>query len=528
MKHLLITVLSSIFFLLGNILTPQLAFAVDVCTINSATLSPSGLQPTGFYDEDSRPSVTITINTSHCAGKKIIFSLVEEDPSGNNDVTNTLDFNNHEVFVPESEQVVVHAKAGEDECDYASSPQCHYFIEAGNEYDIVYSYSSLEKPNGDLFYKYDGVWHLDGWQYISDNGAAEPSGEPTNENEDDEQEDEEDIVQPTVSNSGTPSGDGSYELISDLPLVDEFGQELNTIEGEGSFGKLLNLLFTFAIGVAGVLAVVMIVYHAWEYLTTESVPTKTLLKDKLLKIVLGILLLFGSVIILRTINPDLLNLEPNIDNITNFGGMTSDPVSSTVASNDYTPPGDIICPKEGGTAKIPDIIASLNNNVTYRLGGKGQQPPYGAEGTKMCENNQLCKTSCPADTVCLDCSGFVDYVYKCAGIPSVGASTGEIFNNGTPTYGVKLVKSGTLTNTTVTVAGQNGDEVITLKVGDLLGWPTTYSPLKYGHVVMYIGNGKISESTSYPIGRNARKGLQPANSVMKYKNKIKYFVPVGN
>jgi hypothetical protein len=106
-----------------------------------------------------------------------------------------------------------------------------------------------------------------------------------------------------------------YEFISDFPFTDDVGNLINKIEGPTTIGGFLNSLFQAVIGIAGVLAVIMIIYHAWTYLTSENITEKVLLKEKLLKVLLGLVLLLGAYVILRTINPNLLNLEPNIKNI---------------------------------------------------------------------------------------------------------------------------------------------------------------------------------------------------------------------
>ncbi len=521
---------TAIVFLLALFSNTRTGNAATTCVVNSAHFTTYGEQPSSFYEENEilenpsnpRPQVSVSINTTGCEGKTLNTSIINiaETP-----ISYVQALTDKALVVPEGGILNITMRTGEDGCSaMAGSFDCKYFIKIVTSDGVKYRtkdshilngfsgvWTVLDDPKGVLTYEQHGVTAEDKWVFEQSNG-----GTPT-------------PVDPTAGTTATTGGDeNTYELISDLPLLTELGENLDSIPDGSGIGGILNAIFTIAIGIAGILAVVMIIYHAWEYLTTESITTKVLLKDKLLKIVLGILLLLGSTIILRTINPDLLNLEPNIDNITNFGGMTSDPVDQTVTSSNYTPPSGIICPKTGGVTKIPDIIASLDKSVSYRLGGKGGSAPYQWETSTACEGGQACKNFCPVDTICLDCSGFADYVYKCAGIASVGASSGEIFNNGVPTHGVKLVKS--LTNTTVTIAGTNGDEVVTLKVGDLLGWPTvtTNGVTKYGHVTMYVGNGKIAETTSVPNGRLSGKGLQPSNPVTKYKNKIKYYRPLEN
>ncbi len=521
-KKLLFITLGSL-FVFGSIITTHLAVAENGCQIESAVFNPSGFQagpdrdndgdPDGFYDEGSDivPGVSIIITTLGCAGEKIEFSLVEDDLGFSDDVDGSA-FENHELIVPESNQIIIQAGAGEDECGILSTPDCQYYLEVGPESDLLsWSYSSKGKPDGELSYNCDTTCD-DEWRYLSDTSVTE-NGTP---------------VYPTEEAlMGVGSGpcydeaagdymDDCYEIISGLPILNEVGERLDAIKDTKSLTGVFNQIYTIAIGVAGILAVVMMIFHAWEYLTTESITTKALLKDKLLKIVLGILLLFGSVIILRTINPDILKLDPGIGDI-NLSGTGGDSNDGLSVSQNYTAPTDTLCPTNGGASEISDIIASLNGKVTYRLGGKGGPAPYPADNA-TCSDGQPCQNFCPSETICLDCSGFVNYIYHCAGIPTINGGTATIFGS---TNDVLTVKN--LTTTSVTVLGTNGDENLTLQVGDLLGWPPANG--KAGHVIMYVGNGQAAESTSGQNGRDPGKSLKIA-SVLKYKNKIKYIRPI--
>lgn len=114
-----------------------------------------------------------------------------------------------------------------------------------------------------------------------------------------------------------------YVLLEPLPGM----TAVNTNQGLASY---LRLVFRLAIGIAGVIAVVKIVLAGIEHMTSESPFSKSKAKDKLLNSILGILLLLGSVVILNTINPELLNISLNLAPIT--GSVTEEDKPSPVTS----------------------------------------------------------------------------------------------------------------------------------------------------------------------------------------------------
>lgn len=68
-------------------------------------------------------------------------------------------------------------------------------------------------------------------------------------------------------------------------------------------------LYQFGIGIAGILAVGMIIAGAIMYSISGAVDKKSEGKDMIISALWGVVLLFGSYLILKTINPDLINLK---------------------------------------------------------------------------------------------------------------------------------------------------------------------------------------------------------------------------
>jgi len=128
----------------------------------------------------------------------------------------------------------------------------------------------------------------------------------------------------TVPPLGTPTDD-SYYLLAPLPLVgiqmDAEGNQFLNIggtDGPGEnfdFGDYVNGLLTFAIGIAGALAVVMIVVGGIQYMSTDNFGEKAQGKEHIKNSLGGLILLIGAYMILNTINPDLVNLNFQVSGV---------------------------------------------------------------------------------------------------------------------------------------------------------------------------------------------------------------------
>ena len=152
-----------------------------------------------------------------------------------------------------------------------------------------------------------------------------------------------------------------------------------------------------------------------------------------------------------------------------------------------------MCPGSGGKSSIPAIAKSFDGRMTY-----SQNIPKGQPG--------------PNGTINLDCSGYVNYVIKCAGIDNkkINSGTSIIFTN------AEKVDQSTLTTTSV-----NGKS---FEVGDLIGWRPQDSK-SGGHVMIYIGDGQVvndSHGGSTNGVRHAPGKAYGSFPVTKYKDTITY------
>lgn len=103
-----------------------------------------------------------------------------------------------------------------------------------------------------------------------------------------------------------------YVPLAPLP-VGPGGASLTKITDAGVYIKGA---FNLAIGIAAVLAIIMIIIGGIQYMGTESIGGKSAGKKKIQDAVLGLLLALGAWLILYTINPSLVNFSVNIAPIT--------------------------------------------------------------------------------------------------------------------------------------------------------------------------------------------------------------------
>ena len=141
---------------------------------------------------------------------------------------------------------------------------------------------------------------------------------------------------------------GCQDLLAPLP---GFGY---TIGSDLSIGKYVNTVIKIVIGLMGIAAVFIIIGAGIEYMTSDSFGIKMGAKGKIQDAALGLAVIIGIYVILRTINPYLLDLNP--DSISNITLSSSKFTPSDVASGDcvksyrtppsakpeFSPPSNII------------------------------------------------------------------------------------------------------------------------------------------------------------------------------------------
>lgn len=125
----------------------------------------------------------------------------------------------------------------------------------------------------------------------------------------------------------------TYEPLVELPLQpDKFFT--SGVSSETGLIKYLTNIFKIGIGIAGLLAVIMIMYGGIIYMSTDSFTGKSEGKEIIKNALLGLMLALISWLILNTINPDILSFKQldlplNEPSAANTSGANTRPLSLT-------------------------------------------------------------------------------------------------------------------------------------------------------------------------------------------------------
>ncbi|OGI63202.1 hypothetical protein A2818_00125 [Candidatus Nomurabacteria bacterium RIFCSPHIGHO2_01_FULL_40_12] len=159
-----------------------------------------------------------------------------------------------------------------------------------------------------------------------------------------------------------------YQLLVPLPGAGPNGTDLTVFDSAEPFAlsTYLNLMIKIILGLAAVLAMVMIVIGGMEYMTSELVSSKEAGKERIRGALLGLLIALGAYALLNTINPDLLNTEISISDAT----ITVSDKDIIVSSNGQVSAGDggPVNPNSVGTTcdsrTIMSAARSANQTIT--------------------------------------------------------------------------------------------------------------------------------------------------------------------
>lgn len=320
-------------FIPYEIKTPTVS-ASEKCEILSSVWSQSGDMPDGWFKEEER-GVGIITKTRGCVGQELNFSIFEADTCGVADCDDALTGLYRRPFVVPTDNFTIRIGLGEEECEAGASLaigyDCHlFFYLRNNGMDLMYD--SKNKVGGDLFYECDGLCDKKATLL-----SIEKNGNVTTKV----------TVDPSKSNSIAKEAYNLLAPIGNLKCIDDGSGAGNSGCLKGGVGTYLNTIFNIAIGLAGALAVVMIVINSISYMGTESVFGKTDAKGKILSAIGGLLLALGAYAILNTINPALTGSE----------GLQIDQVVAEIDEDPITEDSPNLVVPSGAIARCPDGIS---------------------------------------------------------------------------------------------------------------------------------------------------------------------------
>ncbi len=85
------------------------------------------------------------------------------------------------------------------------------------------------------------------------------------------------------------------------------------LDANRTIGDTFNNIYFLTIGLASLLGVLLIAWYGFQYMRNDDNVSKSgVLKDKITNVVIGLLLLVSIYVILNTINPQLLDVQPDL------------------------------------------------------------------------------------------------------------------------------------------------------------------------------------------------------------------------
>jgi hypothetical protein len=106
-----------------------------------------------------------------------------------------------------------------------------------------------------------------------------------------------------------------YTLLEPIPCIDENGKACG-LKDKADLSDYLGYLFRLMIALAVFFAVVVISWAGFEYMTTEAITGKSDARNRIQNAVLGLLLALCSYLILKTIDPRLIEINTTIPPLT--------------------------------------------------------------------------------------------------------------------------------------------------------------------------------------------------------------------
>ena len=184
----------------------------------------------------------------------------------------------------------------------------------------------------------------------------------------------------TLTPGGNPSGIDSncasssdnnancYTLDSGLAEI----LKTKTID-TSSLGSFINSIIAFIIGIAGIITVIMIMYDGFSYWSagnTGGTSKMGEVKGRIWKRMLGLILILTIYTILRTINPDLLNLVPQINYAAlspdeGGDGSETDSIPSDQSAAPTTP--SKACPAGFTKVQVFTVCKTIEKNIQKLL-----------------------------------------------------------------------------------------------------------------------------------------------------------------
>jgi len=104
------------------------------------------------------------------------------------------------------------------------------------------------------------------------------------------------------------AAENDYTVLAPLPGIGDKG-------GTTNLQSYIPAIFSLAIGLSAVAAVLMIVIGGFQYMSADAIMKKTAGRQRIQNAIIGLVFVITAWLILHTINPNLLTLNLNIDKV---------------------------------------------------------------------------------------------------------------------------------------------------------------------------------------------------------------------
>lgn len=171
----------------------------------------------------------------------------------------------------------------------------------------------------------------------------------------------------TNDSSANPSGcvtkgdNSNYCMLAPLPGLGDGSGDLDVTKG---FGDYMLTIIRIVMGVIGILCVIMLVVGGIEYMSTVSVGEKEGAKSRIQSALFGLLLALSSYVILRTLNPKLVDLGVTIPTTQLTLEGDEGPEVSDVTPTNLPSVSDVSVPTGTAAELAKKILANPNVRFT--------------------------------------------------------------------------------------------------------------------------------------------------------------------
>lgn len=131
------------------------------------------------------------------------------------------------------------------------------------------------------------------------------------------------ICEPTSQASAANPGGGGSGFVALAPIPGLTSPEMTSVVNSATLANFFNNLYKFLIGLAAVLAVIMIIWGGLEISTQDSISKQGAGKEKIQNAIFGLVLVLSPVLVFSIINPSILNLSLNLPALDTKSGNSS-------------------------------------------------------------------------------------------------------------------------------------------------------------------------------------------------------------